>query len=95
MFVWQVTETLRIVIWLIAGVGRGHKRLPWVIFSCLIFREKNTRIHFSQCQPPAYQQSLHFMVNRFEHVQKGVGGDPFTVRSKVNKFEHVWGWGLL
>ena len=33
-----------------------------------------------------------YIMNQYEHVGEGVG-HPCTVRSKLNKFEHVWETG--
>ena len=37
--------------------------------------------------------SVTYLMN--EHVPRGGGAEPCKLRSNVNKFEHVWGWGWV
>ena len=43
---------------------------------------------------PLVHKRTGYIMNQYEHVGEGVG-HPCTVRSKLNKFEHVWGDRVL
>ena len=91
-----MANALRIVIWLIGvwGERRGHQAAPsgHVFMSYFPRKEHRNSCLWSQCQPPADQQSvLHG--EQVWTCPKGSGWGPFTVRSLFNQIWTCLGLG--
>ena len=48
---------------------------------------KNKKAFDSNANCP-FADIMGYIVTKFEDIR----GNPGTIRSKLNKFEHVWGW---